>query len=474
MIYLLQDCYKDDNGNYNDVLKIGYSKEEFSKIRQSHYSTHNYGYKLLGEKDGSLELENYIHKILKDYNLSHEWFKYDQEVINKFWETSENDISEYTSQDDLNNYIRDYILKELVSTTEVFKDLYLEKILNEIKDQDPEYEDNKNDYKREILKIFEFVSSREREYFTNLDFNSEETIKTLEDCDLIVGRQRNRNNPFKNKIVIFYKTIRGENVENVLEFNEKQEQRKRATKDLLDFYEKGTPSQQKEYIKKLQSDIKVSKYENDFVSISKKTGEPVYNSLIEIANERAWEVSQVDYQDKITVTKSILKQGYNSCPYNDEDDLIVLDFLDNHFYKTNIFEEKMKMYCEFMDTYKNNLYIFTAIIHKVDPKFKTYYDIYGTSGCRAVSFHEIYLKTKISNTFKSSDLREKLISYFKIQSKYELKTIKLTLKSVYSDLGITKTPKASDLETYFDTKIVLITDESTGKRNKGYLILGIK
>lgn len=29
MIYLLQDCYKDINNEYHDVLKIGYSNKPF-------------------------------------------------------------------------------------------------------------------------------------------------------------------------------------------------------------------------------------------------------------------------------------------------------------------------------------------------------------------------------------------------------------------------------------------------------------
>ena len=164
----------------------------------------------------------------------------------------------------------------------------------------------------------------------------------------------------------------------------------------------------------------------------------------------------------------------NSLEYHDEEDKIVTDFLDNHFYRTNIFEEKMKMYCEFMDTYGNNSYIFAAIIHKIDPKYKTYYDLFGTSGCRAVRYEEASLRGRVSNNLKSSDLKEKLISYFKIGSKYELKTIKLTLKSMYLDLGITKTPKATELENYFNISETMITDSVTKKRNKGYLILGIK
>ena len=232
--------------------------------------------------------------------------------------------------------------------------------------------------------------------------------------------------------------------------------------------------QKQAYVLKLKNDIKVSKYENDFVSISKKTGEPVYNSLIEIANERAWEVAQVDYQDKINVTRSISKEGYMSSDYYDEEDKIVNNFLTNYFYSTNIFEDKMRMYCEFMDKYRINKFILNSIIHKVDPKFKTYYDLYGTLGCKAVRYEESSLKNKISDNLKFPDLKNSLISHFKIKSKYTLKDIKFILNDIYKDLGITKTPKASELENYFDLKLILVQDSLSGKRSKGYLILGIK
>ena len=185
MIYLLQDCYKDNNGKYHDILKIGYSKDNFSDNRQGQYNTHNFGYKFLGEREGSSELENYLHKLLKEYNLDREWFKYSEEVINKFWEVSEEDISDFTSQDELNEYIRYYILKHLVPSVDKLKKLYLDQILSEIKEKDPEYEENKSIYRREIIKVFDFVSTRQYEYFSNLNFNSQENIKKLKECNLI-------------------------------------------------------------------------------------------------------------------------------------------------------------------------------------------------------------------------------------------------------------------------------------------------
>ena len=152
----------------------------------------------------------------------------------------------------------------------------------------------------------------------------------------------------------------------------------------------------------------------------------------------------------------------------------VQDFLDNKFYKTGIFRKKMKMYCEFMDKYGNNKYILNSIIHKIDPKFKTYYDLFGTSGFKAVRYEELLLKNKISDNIKSLNLKNELILHFKIQSKYTLKNIKTILSYIYTNLSITKTPKASELENYFDLKLILVQDSLSGKRSKGYLILGIK
>ena len=339
--------------------------------------------------------------------------------------------------------------------------------------------------KGEPNKMFTFCT---RSVYIGADFYSDNAssyifadpnIKSLAldislDLPQIVGRQRNRNNPFKNNIVIFYKTIQGDKVEDIISFSEKQKQRKETTYRLLKAFSSQDDLTQKDLLKKFKDSIEVSNYSDDFISISKKTGQPVYNSLIEIANERAWEVSQVEYQDKITVTKSIDKQGYLSSEYHDEDDKIVNDFLNNHFYKTNIFEEKMKMYCEFMDTYKNDPYIFNTIFHKVDPKFKTYYDLYGTLGCNSVSFRESLLKNRVLNDINSSNLRDKLISCFRVGSRYSLKDLKFNLGLIYKDLGITKTPKATELENYFNISETMITDSVTKKRNKGYLILGIK
>ena len=157
-------------------------------------------------------------------------------------------------------------------------------------------------------------------------------------------------------------------------------------------------------------------------------------------------------QNKIMVERI----GYD---YSEETSKIVQEFLDSQFYNTKIFKEKMKMFCEFMDKNKGNLEIINLLYLKIkDPKYKEYYNFYGTSGCRAVRYEEKPLKEGLINLSKEDKLYIVIHSTFKVGDRFTKKYIKSTLSSIYSDLGITYTPKATDLEKYFKlikTKITM-------------------
>ena len=456
MIYLLQDCYEDQEGNFHRILKIGYSSKPFEEGRKSTYDTHNYGYKLISEREGSLELENYLHRRLRNYRLSLEWFKYDLEIIKIFNEVSESDVSQFTSQEELNEYIRDYILTDLVPSVSDLSDLYLKDILEELKKKSKEYpelEYNEDFYKNEILGVFKYVSSQEKEYFENLDFEDLETKKILFELGLklsqIAGRQRKEINPYKNIINLFYRIKRKEEVEITQEeFKKSLETKKKETIALLDLYKKGNDIEKAGFIKKLKRDSEL--YHHDFVGISKITNQPIYNYLIDIANERAWEVSQKDYQDKISVTKSLSEQGFYVGEYKNENDQIASDFLDNHFYQTGFFHEKLKMYCEFCDTYKDNLEIMDILDHRIEnPRFKQFYDYFGTKECKSKRYQELPLLASWGNDSKEDKFAKEIYLTFKPGDRYSLKDLKEMVREIYQRLGITKTPKATDLGNYF-------------------------
>ena len=274
------------------------------------------------------------------------------------------------------------------------------------------------------------------------------------DLPQIIGRQRNKNNPFKNNIVLFYRTKRAEETPLTKEkFDEYQKEKRNATKRLLELYQLATDDdQRKVYTQKLLESIEYSNYSRDFVSISEKTGKPIYNSLIEIADERAWEVSQKEYQDTISVTKAINNlENLNTrvVAYKDEDEKIVDVFINDFFDKTNVFEEKMQMYCEFSDLYKRNEHIMNLLYRRTNNKFFQYYKYYGTAGCSAKKFRESDLLAGWSDSSKGEKLKNIIYSVYKSGDKIAMSEIKKTLKNIYESLGITKTAKATDLGNYF-------------------------
>ena len=94
--------------------------------------------------------------------------------------------------------------------------------------------------------------------------------------------------------------------------------------------------------------------------------------------------------------KSNIREGITDI--NSISDKIVSDFLDNYFYRTKVFEEQMRMYCEFCDIYKDNQDIMSSLDHKIkDSKFKGFYTFYGTQGCSSRKYRESELISGFKN-----------------------------------------------------------------------------
>ena len=149
----------------------------------------------------------------------------------------------------------------------------------------------------------------------------------------------------------------------------------------------------------------------------------------------------------------------------------VQNFLDTKFYSTGIFEKKMRMYCEFMDFHQGNKEVSDIIYFKIkDPKYRKYYNFYGTPGCRAASYKEKSLKLGMIDVSKIDELSSVVYKKFQVNSRYTLKEIKSTLQDIYRDLGITSKPKATDLDKYFSLTRTKFSDPKTKKRIEGYLL----
>ena len=134
------------------------------------------------------------------------------------------------------------------------------------------------------------------------------------------------------------------------------------------------------------------------------------------------------------------------------------DFLDNHFYKTGIFHEKMKMYCEFMDKHQGSQEVSDSLYFRIkDDKYRRYYNFYGTTGCSSRKYQEGNLYSGMMNVSKESELFSIIHSKFKEGDRLIAGDIKKELQNIYRDLGITDKAKATDLSKYFKLSRTRIT-----------------
>ena len=148
----------------------------------------------------------------------------------------------------------------------------------------------------------------------------------------------------------------------------------------------------------------------------------------------------------------------NISEYQSDLEKEVQDFLDNKFYSTGLFHEKMKMYCEFMDKHRGNKEVSDMIYFKIkNSDFRKYYNFYGSSGCKAKEYIKKNLELGMIDISKSDELSSIVYKKFQIGSRYTLKEIKSTLQDIYRDLGITSNPKATDLEKFFKLTRTRIT-----------------
>ena len=284
------------------------------------------------------------------------------------------------------------------------------------------------------------------------------------DLPQIAGRQRNKENMFKNDISIFYRITRESKkltYENFLENKNNKISKTNEALELWTMAEKKSDLATDVLREKFRSDVIVSQYSRDFVSISLITGKAVHNKLIELADDRAWEVIQEDYQDSINVTRALddvaeKYGGEKTVEFTDATTILAEQFC-NNFYKLSNFEDKLKLYCEFRDKLSEDKedspemlnYLNARIENKM---FNYFYSAFGTKGCRAKGFYYSRLKDLIEFDLNKDLAKEKILATFFLGKSYTLAEIKEKLGEIYKELGLKKTPKATDLSNYFIVK----------------------
>ena len=303
------------------------------------------------------------------------------------------------------------------------------------------------------------------------------------DLPQILGRQRLKENPWKNECIIFYCTT-----------NDKGE---KATEE--DFFKRmntktlGTQNIYENYMSRPEDEKRLIEESYFFNTIHHKPTEDleagsrsyylsldynkhlVINPFLKTAEKRAWELTQKDYLNNITVLRSIAETEHVEAVHytsaNDERVQMVIDQIK----EIPQFDVKLRLYCEVREKFKDDQNFTDKLLaYYTGTDLENLYSYFGYDQCRAVGFRAIYLKRKISDQVQLDPLKAEVYNVFKVKEKYTLKYIKETLGSIYQKLGIFKSPKASDLEEFFNTKRIKVPDKTDNKLYHGYQLISIK
>ena len=314
---------------------------------------------------------------------------------------------------------------------------------------------------------------------------SDANIETLAvdislDLPQILGRQRLEENPWKNSAEFYYIPLAFGNHTPREVFDARVKEKIRKTESLIkSYYDVPTSGQKGDLADNYEKVAKYENYKDQYVAVDKtKTGNiiqdksgkykdeyimvPVLNNLVLVAEERAYDIQQVDYKDRFTVFSSL-----NSVAKNDKLNEEIENFMLTYESLPKLYD-KLKYLCEYKPT--TNEFAGEILEHITEKHFKDYITVLGPERCRSLSYNVGKLNKELGIlTFDQDILNFEIFKNFNVGDKLEKSRIKLNLGNIYSSLGYKKTPKANDLEEWFEIKDVLINVGN--KRVAGFEII---
>jgi len=307
----------------------------------------------------------------------------------------------------------------------------------------------------------DFYSTNARSFiFSNANIDCLSVDISL-DLPQILGRQRLIENPWKNSADL-YVTLKYEGEKSKKEYQEYMAKKENATNDLLSLYNKGTDNEKGSLAIKYEKDARNSNYKDDYVAVNHHSGSsmlPVFNKLMQVAEMRTFEIQEYDYADRVSVLSRI-DENYNISENKDKIDATVNNFK----YQYTTFVDRMKYLCSQKENLSEDEY--SVVLSLVPMEYSNYITTLGIDLIKSKSYKkgdlDIEFKNLSQNQLVSNALGTRIINEFNVGKRYTKAEIKEKLREIYSSLGYNKTPKATDLEQWFEVKTVLINRKYNG------------
>ena len=260
------------------------------------------------------------------------------------------------------------------------------------------------------------------------------SLDIASDIPQIIGRQRRKDNPFRNTIHLFYKD--NKHVLNDDEFIASQAYKMQESQEQIDIWQSASPKCKETALNNLNTYIK--HYPNALY-ISTTNGEPVINNLLIVSERYCYDVIKNHHQWFI-MSSNAYGRVYSMPVQKFKDGLSV----------TQSLSDALKVAYDYFARADKALIAeyFIMLRNEGYNEIGYYYSNLSPNRIKACGFNSTKLDTEIENNQAGCKISMYLPQYFEFGKVYTRKYIKEKLQEIYDNLGIKKTAKATDLAEY--------------------------
>ena len=310
----------------------------------------------------------------------------------------------------------------------------------------------------------DFYSQAYTYIFSNVTIKSMAVDISL-DLKQIMGRQRDDSNPFKYDATFYYKTdpsLAGMSEE---EFQAEIAKKERISRKWINNYNSQDPELQENLASSKRDQQEKRNFSEDYVATVDDAGSTrprvVFNSLAMCNDIRAWELRKTTYFDRCLVLRAVDDVSEPDMQYP-----LTGDFLKAF---SGDFENKMKVYCDFLDIHPEYLEKLESL-PQIPMSIKEYYRVCGPAELRAASYVESNIRIRMGMAARAAELEAAMRASFESGKFYSKPEVKAIIQSIYDALGFPLTAKATDLERQNVIPYRKQTVTIAGKRVEGYAI----
>ena len=289
------------------------------------------------------------------------------------------------------------------------------------------------------------------------------TIDVSVDIQQIIGRQRLDSNPFKNMATLYFNTKASDMTEEA--FNESIRLKNEKTNRQIENF--NSAPHKEDFIEGLN---KKPNHKENYCCISKdEKGNQVIekNTLIELAERRAWEISNKIFNNDLSMFTA-LSVNMNVTKDTDSDDSEV-KVMFQKWNEMKSFKDRAFFYCEACKD-------IPEVLDKcsfIPTKYKEYHEALGEEGMKELGWREDYIKNAIApipfEQRPNDKIMERLRAKLEIGKFYTKTEIKELLCNIFKELELKGKPSASDISFYIDCEEK--SKRMDGKKVVGYQII---